>query len=338
MSAARRKAISDGLAAFAAQASSPKPLQILYSTKPNWPGKDVSGGGGAATKLAGLDIAVLDSSFNPPTKAHAALALSSPVRAAATDKGSSSSSSSAARKGAYDAHLLLFSVRNADKGTGKAGDASTVQRLEMMHLLAHDVEARLRNEDHEASVAVALVEEPLMIAKSTLVHQYLGPAASAQTSLHWVVGMDTLERFFQVKYYPSPRFFEDACGQFFESERTRFVCARRGPESLPNSDKARAGDGGAGGSSDDEDKFLRSDSVARWLDCGSVAIIDLPAEARGISSTAVRSLASALEEGKQDGSASEEELKRLTTPSIAKYLIDESVYQPPKKQEDSSTS
>ncbi|PWN88057.1 hypothetical protein FA10DRAFT_268276 [Acaromyces ingoldii] len=334
MSAARRKAISDGLAAFAAQASSPKPLQILYSTKPNWPGKDVSGGGGsgAATKPAGLDIAVLDSSFNPPTKAHAALALSSPVRAAAIDKGSSSSS--AARKGAYDAHLLLFSVRNADKGTGKAGDASTVQRLEMMHLLAHDVEARLRDEDREASVAVALVEEPLMIAKSTLIHQYLGPAASAQTSLHWVVGMDTLERFFQVKYYPSPRFFEDACGQFFEKERTRFVCARRGPESLPNSDKARAG----GSSSDDEDKFLRSDPVARWLDCGSVAIIDLPAEAQGISSTAVRSLASALEEGKQAGTATEEELKRLTTPSIAKYLIDESVYQPPKKQEDSSTS
>src|SRR4051794_37180912 len=64
-------------------------------------------------------ILVLDSSFNPPTVAHRALALI-PTGTAASEP---------------DAMLLLLSVTNADK-VPKSGDALPEQRLEMMELVA----------------------------------------------------------------------------------------------------------------------------------------------------------------------------------------------------------
>lgn len=68
---------------------------------------------------------MLDSSFNPPTRAHIAM-LKAPMP-----------SSFGAR--AYDAKLLLLSVRNVDKSL-KDGDATYLQRLEMLELLAKELE------------------------------------------------------------------------------------------------------------------------------------------------------------------------------------------------------
>lgn len=116
---------------YLALSGKPKPLRLVYQTTPTWPFVKQNSGQ--------VDVGVLDSSFNPPTKAHYALASSSKPQL--QDDGP---------KKHYDALLLLFSVKNADKGMGTSKDASASQRLGMMQCLAHDLER-----DLGANVAVA---------------------------------------------------------------------------------------------------------------------------------------------------------------------------------------
>lgn len=106
-----------------------------------------------------LRISILDSSFNPPTRAHLALAQSKPPKrifVPGTERQSNVSSTTVKprrpsagsgdavvtqerkpeyNEDDYDARLLLLSVRNVDK-TLKPGDATFVQRVEMMSQLA----------------------------------------------------------------------------------------------------------------------------------------------------------------------------------------------------------
>ncbi|KAI0348751.1 hypothetical protein OH77DRAFT_1432625 [Trametes cingulata] len=91
-----------------------------------------------------LHISVLDSSFNPPTLAHLALANALPPPPADVPPGSQPDD--------FDARLLLLSVRNADKQL-KPGDATYEQHMEMMVLLAHDPCARTRRPRRQSRVA-----------------------------------------------------------------------------------------------------------------------------------------------------------------------------------------
>lgn len=120
-------------------------FEIVYSTDPAWPLSSAT-----ETTVGPLHISVLDSSFNPPTLAHAALA--------SLDNASSS------------ARLLLLSIRNSDK-TLKPGDASPAQRLEMMALLADELSG-------EGPVAVGAIDEPTFVGKSTVVLEHLGKPSS----------------------------------------------------------------------------------------------------------------------------------------------------------------
>jgi nicotinamide-nucleotide adenylyltransferase len=295
-----------------------KPLQVVYSTHPDWPQRP---GQPVQHHAKQIDIGVLDSSFNPPHLAHAALAKAKKQQFADDYGDSGVSNAKVQIKDHYDSLLLVFSVRNADKGTGTKKDASTVNRLEMMTEFAKDLE-----EQTSTNVAVAIVEEPLMIAKSTLIHDYLeeqraqSPARSRLPArLHWLVGFDTLQRFFQVKYYPSPDYFHRGCTKFFVEERTTFVCARRGLISLPNKaqDNHRDDEG-------EERALLESDLVKGWLDRGSIVMIDLDKSVQGVSSTLVRR--TILQES-QDKARLEEQLQGMTTKRVAKYLVQEPVYQ-----------
>lgn len=326
ISAARRAAIAEGLESFSSVKSSPKPVRLIYTTQPSWPYPAPSStGGGTASADSDLDIAVLDSSFNPPTKAHAALALSKPLLAGGKDEP---------RKKHYDAHLLLFSSRNADKGSGKAGDASPSQRLEMMELLAKYLEGHLRedarseNAGPEPNVAVALVEEPLMVSKSTLAHDLFrsqhsdsgsAPSSHPRPRLHWVVGFDTLERFFMVKYYPSPDHFVTVCRKFFEEERTTFVCARRNAESLPN--KQPEADKSA---EQLETELLEGDLVQPWVEKGMIGMLDLPAQEGMLSSTSVRKLLTSVSPGEER----RQRLAQMVPDTLVDYLETERVYDP----------
>lgn len=323
-----RQQISAGFDSFLKKPHTPR-ISILYQTKPSWPG--------AAKGHRLPQIAVIDSSFNPPHLAHLALA-SSPAILASPSPSNSSPDSVAQ----YDAHLLLLSSRNADKGMGRPGDANPKQRLEMMTVLARDLEDLLRARgagEEQVNVAVGVCEEPLMKDKSSLVHEWLktykqergrsneegaaNAGASSSTSsaplarLHWVVGWDTLIRFFALKYYPSPSAFDEACHRFFKEEGTTFVCARRGN---PSKEELQ-----------EEKDFLESDLVTPWVERKGVAMFELPEEVRHVNSTDARAILTGKgeAEGQQAGEGVKEALVErdgLLSRRMADFVVEEGIY------------
>lgn len=305
-------------------------VRLVYSSSPIWPYGSSSSN--ASSLDTNLDIAVLDSSFNPPSRAHLALLLSSPILAPT--------------KRAYDGHLLLFSTQNADKGAGKPGDASLSQRVQMMTLMAKDVERAQLAEGRAANVAVALVDKPLIFAKSTLTWDLLKEQQSragkaqeaepkhttsanqAEARLHWVVGFDTLYRVFQLKYYPSLDDFQQQCKQFFDKERTTFVCARRDPSSYPQlisqtGDKSSKEDAQKKARSE-EDKLLESEYVAPWVRHGSVGMLDIDPNQAKLSSTKIRQL---LKDKSVTSADKKGQLNELVPPSLVEYLVESRIYQ-----------
>lgn len=245
-------------------------LRFAYATRPGWP------------SAAGARIAVLDSSFNPPTRAHLALAT---LRDGPRE---------------YDAHLLVYSVRNADKGIGSG--ASLDVRTEMMISLAKDIESslRVRSPGYEPNVAVALVDEPLVFAKSTLVHACLQNAPH----LDWIVGSDTITRVFQEKYYDSLADLRRRSERFFGKEGTRMVCVDRPP---------------AGGAHDDalDALFVTSEVARQWRDAGCIKLCTIDATEATYSSTAVRE---AISRGSTDAA------RTMLSPSVAVYLSNSPLY------------
>ncbi|CDR88072.1 uncharacterized protein SPSC_03658 [Sporisorium scitamineum] len=304
-------------AAVSATTSNGSGVRLVYSTKPSWP--FASSSSSSSSGSGALDIAVLDSSFNPPSRAHLALLLSQPILAD--------------QKHCYDGHLLLFSTQNADKGAGKPGDASLSQRVEMMTLMAKDVEHIQTASGQTANVAVGLVDKPLIFAKSTLTWDLLKQQQQqqqhqqreeVQPRLHWVVGFDTLYRVFQLKYYPSLQDFQQQCSQFFEREGTTFVCARRDPSSYPQLASARSQAQDAKEQArQEEDKLLASENVAPWVRRGSIGMLDIDADQAKLSSTTIRALIKDTGVEKQE---KRRRLKELVPPSLVEYLVESRIY------------
>ncbi|KAJ1034567.1 hypothetical protein NDA18_001423 [Ustilago nuda] len=301
-------------------------VRLVYSTTPSWPFSSTSSSRQTSHRKEDktIDIALLDSSFNPPSRAHLALLLSPPILAQ--------------NKPSYDAHLLLFSTQNADKGTGKPGDASPSQRIEMMTLMAKDVERIQTAEGHSANVAVGLVDKPLIFAKSTLTWDLLKAQQqegqdTAKARLHCLVGFDTLYRVFQLKYYPSLEEFQQQCSQFFEREGTTFVCARRHPSSYPQlASQQKAEEEKSVGevareqeeAREQEDRLLQLENVAPWVQKGSVGMFDLDPDQAKLSSTKIRTL---LKDRGMHVDKKRKQLESLVPPSLVKYLLESRVYQ-----------
>ncbi|TFY71680.1 hypothetical protein EVG20_g1334 [Dentipellis fragilis] len=186
-------------------------VELVLSTTPTWPLTSAP----PSASGSPLRISVLDSSFNPPTLAHLALALSPPPAPDHTP---------------YDARLLLLSVRNADKQL-KHGDATHAQRMQMMGLLAQDMAP--------ANVAVAIMDEPTFVGKSAALLAFLrarfATSASRDESytpkvqLTFLQGTDTLERLLAPRYYGSLENMRAALSRFFaaDGDDSRVVCARR---------------------------------------------------------------------------------------------------------------
>ncbi|WFD32297.1 nicotinamide-nucleotide adenylyltransferase [Malassezia sp. CBS 17886] len=266
--AARSRALRESLEQFLSVPHAGA-LRVVYATHPRaWLGADVR------------HMAVLDASFNPPTRAHLALA-SLPLRV----------------KGAvpYDAHMLIFSVRNADKGHGQQGDASAHERLEMLELFAHQLEQDAAAHGHRANVVVALVDEPLVFRKAPLIRRFWESHAPRvpPPHLYWLMGADTITRVFQPKYYGGEENLAAACETFFVSDACSIVCADRSTESVQgvacHLPCARA-DGGAQ-LSDELHRLLNSPGPAHiWYGRGSIELRTIPASDAPHSSTAVRRL------------------------------------------------
>lgn len=153
--------------------------------------RPVSAGGG--------HLAILDSSFNPPTAAHHAIASS----AFPPHPGCQLSD--------YTTRLLLYSPRNADKVPG-SNDATTEQRAAMMRLLAEHMSS------NGQETGAALLPLPTFAQKADVLAEQFPDA-----HLTFLVGTDTLTRVFDPKYYDD---MDAALAQLFQ--RATLVCCARG--------------------------------------------------------------------------------------------------------------
>lgn len=123
-------------------------------------------------------VYVLDSSFNPPSRAHVSLA----VTALKQDHGPDPKRM-----------LLLLAVENADK-TFKP--AAFEDRLVMMSLMAQDLQEVLGPLARPVDVAVTI--QPYFYAKARAIEEALGREVE---QVH-LTGFDTVTRIFDTKYYP----------------------------------------------------------------------------------------------------------------------------------------
>jgi nicotinamide-nucleotide adenylyltransferase len=158
---------------------------------------------------------ILDSSFNPPTNAHLALALSSlPSKTKATV-------------------LLLLGIQNADK---QPKPASFDHRLEMMALLAHKIETQ----SPTTAALIALSRHPRFVDKARDVSQ----SFPGVEEVVWLVGFDTLIRILDKKYYV-PKTVEESLREFWT--KNRFVYAIRGDDETERTYLNRIRSGGVEG-------------------------------------------------------------------------------------------
>jgi nicotinamide-nucleotide adenylyltransferase len=154
---------------------------------------------------------ILDSSFNPPTNAHLALAISCLSQRSTI--------------------LLLLSIENADK---PAKPASFDHRLEMMELLAQRVESI-----SSATALIALSKHPKFVDKA----KDVAGSFPSSKEVVWLVGYDTLIRILDKQYYTNT--LEESLKAFWE--RNRLVCAIRGDEAMERTFLERVRTGGVDG-------------------------------------------------------------------------------------------
>ena len=262
-----------------------------------------------------LRISVLDSSFNPPTLAHLALINSRPPW---HDRDQVATSDTLD----YDARLLLLSVCNVDKSL-KPGDASHIQRLEMMYLLSRSVSAEPGQSSPSANIlnntAIAIINEPTFVGKSTTLLPFLcarlatlrSPFTSAdlptipQSKLVFLMGLDTLMRIFSVKYYASEYELRRLLRNFLSpnAEDCRIVCARRA--SLPNSRILE----------DDAEKQIQN-IADEFIRGERIHLMDIGKDEQTCSSSEVRA----------EVAVGDNDWRRLVTDLIANYLVDNRLY------------
>ena len=159
------------------------------------------------------DLTILDSSFNPPTAAHASM-LRSALRA---------TPASTRRR-----VLLLLSVKNADK---EAKPASFPLRLCMMEAFGHEVLKSLSGEEGgDLDIDMGVTTLPYFHDKSAAIASmegYPSASSSSTTALNnpvmtqtFLAGFDTLIRILTPSYY-RPHGMKAALGPFFERARLR---------------------------------------------------------------------------------------------------------------------
>ncbi|KAJ3905228.1 Nucleotidylyl transferase [Lentinula edodes] len=315
-------------------------FEIIWGSHPLWPTPLLNDALPSAPDR--IRILVLDSSFNPPTLAHLALAKSNRP------------------EGDYDAKLLLLSVRNADKEL-KPGDATHVQRLEMMMELAEDL--RDAN-DHESNnnVAVAIIDEPTFVGKSKLLRTLLKERLRAmslmsEVELTFILGIDTLERLFDTKYYESSeeKMFKALRGFFAppspgsstindeSGDGSRIVCARRNPSSYPHPSKLAPNSNSSPPSSAEVPVNSHHQTISTFLTSAAlpsscVSMIDIGKDVWSISSSEVRKSVKmesdpgtkSMEE--EEGIQGSEVNKRsrqwseMVTGRVRRYIIDNRLY------------
>ncbi|EIW71718.1 hypothetical protein TREMEDRAFT_27144, partial [Tremella mesenterica DSM 1558] len=245
--------------------SSSTPFTLLHAP-PQWPYPS-----NASTSK--VHISILDSSFNPPTTAHLALICAPfpPI----TDISNPSSTIPKSPDRDYTTRLLLLSLKNVDK-TPSSTDATPQQRIEMMILLSKEVEKKTGQ-----SCAVGICHEATFVGKNKVIREYLSSISTRyrnggmgeKIDLTFLIGTDTLTRFFSPRYYPENQMIS-LLMDFFKS--TTLVSALR--DSTVSEDVKKSV----------EITILKSEVVRPWTLSGKVRLLDLGEETEGVSSTSVR--------------------------------------------------
>ncbi|KAH0585245.1 UPF0647 protein [Termitomyces sp. J132] len=266
-------------------------VELVYASHSLWPlPKTVS------PPQSQLRILVLDASFNPPTLAHLALANSRPPP--------HEIDSTTPNNRDYDAKLLVLSVRNADK-TLKPGDATYLQRLEMLEIFAQAIKPQ---EGLEPNIAIAMVDEPTFVGKSKILQTFLKNRLAASswqrsTQLDFILGFDTLERLVQPRYYGSEQQMMTSLRHFFspEGDNSSVVCARRASSSyIP---------------ADDVDHAIANE----FISMGRINFIDIGEDLAKYSSSEVRN--NIRQRGLETA-----EWKKFVPLGIASYIVREGLY------------
>ncbi|KAK5096794.1 hypothetical protein LTS08_007284 [Lithohypha guttulata] len=148
---------------------------------------------------------VLDSSFNPPTKAHLTLARNALLK----------------DKGAHPARMMfLLATVNADK---KPKPAAFEDRLVMMSLMANEITSEFA--DDKVVVDVAVTKKPFFMDKAACIDEAEIYGDAQQVHL---TGFDTIVRIFNAKYYPDDQQLR-VLEPFLSKHRLR-VCYREDGE------------------------------------------------------------------------------------------------------------
>lgn len=198
----------------------------------------------------------------------------------------------------------MLSVRNAEKSL-VPGDATYVQRLEMMYLLSLDI---------GNNVAVAIIDQPTFVGKSTILHSFFQsklaslhtPLAAGMGALHrpkltFLLGSDTLVRVFSPKFYASEEEMTRLLQKFLspDGQDCQIICAHRPNVTI-----------------DEEVERRALNAYRKFVDRERIHFIDISDDEQTLSSTQVRVTVAA---GKDDW-------KRLVTDLVANYIIENGLY------------
>ncbi|KAF2642308.1 Nucleotidylyl transferase [Massarina eburnea CBS 473.64] len=239
---------------------------------------------------------ILDSSFNPPSRAHAGIAV-----------------------GALRRLLLLFSTSNADKG--KSNTESVVQRLGLMTAFAEDVEDLLKKRSTTPSIPIdiGLTTEPYYTDKSVAIATTDPPAYPAHPAHIHLVGYDTLIRFCNPQYYPSYTPPLSALAPFFDAGHGLEVTARpfdEGDESSRAFGTVEEQSVYVEGLRRTEGALVDKGWKSEW---GARVELVLDESGKGVSSTRIRE---SVREGRW------EDVGELCTEGVAAWVKDQGLYLP----------
>ena len=269
-------------------ASSPSAFQVLRSIPSE------------ASNRSLKTLYVLDSSFNPPTKAHLRIATSAVVK----DRRAQSEPTR---------HLLLLlATQNADKAPKPA---SFEQRLVMMSIFAEDLIRSVREQENigesvfpKLVVDVGITKSPLYLDKASVIDQSgrYGKDSAGPEQVH-LTGFDSLIRLFDTKYYP--RHSLQSLESLFSKHRIR-ATRRTGDE---------------WGGRDEQDAYMealsngdRDQDGANKEWASKIDLVDGRSEGEEvISSTKVRDAAK-----RRDG----ETLGRFVTERVKNWILDQDLY------------
>jgi nicotinamide-nucleotide adenylyltransferase len=249
---------------------------------------------------------ILDSSFNPPSIAHLALATSALKHHAPSEQ-------------APYRLLLLFSTHNADKAPSPA---SFIQRIALMTVFAEDLSKHLKSDKSphstdiaDISIDIGLTKEPYYSDKSKAIADAEPPFYSSSPIHIHLVGYDTLIRFCNPKYYPKYDPPLSALKPFFDAGHKLRVTQRPTDPSDASSSEF--------GTVEQQQAYLQrlkdgEEEKAGFLPAWGKNIDMVQAEEGvGISSTRVRNAA-------KDGNW--DEVNKLCTEGVAAWIEDQALY------------